>query len=96
MFYYEDQIYMVTGPSRSEIYIMPMEMIGKQYDCDCVLISQAPITKTEHQTALWTYEGLRGRMTQSFYDVYYYNKNEGYKLEYPIYYGNGTEWIRFK
>lgn len=30
-------------------------------------------------------------MTQSFYDIFYYNKEKGFMKEYPIYYGNGTE-----
>jgi hypothetical protein len=28
--------------------------------------------------------------------VYYYNKDTGFDFTLPIYYGNGTEWIKFK
>lgn len=77
-------------------HMIPMATTGKEYNDSAVLISQAPISRTEHQTALWTYDGLEGRMTQSFYDIFYYNKEKGYMKDYPIYYGNGTEWIKFK
>lgn len=52
MFYYNDRIYMVTGPNKTEVYVMPMQMEGKSYNDNCVLISQAPISRTEYQTAL--------------------------------------------
>lgn len=96
LLYYNNQFYCVHGPSSGELYLAPMSTTGKVYNDNAVLISQAPISKTEHQTALWTYDGLEGRMTQSFYDIFYYNKEKGFMKEYPIYYGNGTEWIKFK
>ena len=91
MFYSNGIFYALVGGN-----IIPMDTKGKEYDSSAVLISQAPITRTEHQTALWTYDGLEGRMTQSFYDIFYYNKEKGVMKGYPIYYGNGTEWIKFK
>ena len=96
LLYYNNQFYCVHGPSSGELYLAPMSTTGKVYNDNAVLISQAPISKTEHQTALWTYDGLVGRMTQSFYDIFYYNKEKGYMKEYPIYYGNGEKWIKFK
>lgn len=97
LFYYNNQFYgFVSVTGTAPVYLVPLAVQGKDYDCSAVIISQAPITRTEYQTALWTYEGLEGRMTQSFFDIFYYNKEKGYMKDYPIYYGNGTEWIRFK
>jgi hypothetical protein len=96
LMYYDNKFWCIHGPSFDEVYLAPMETMGKVYHDNAVLISQAPISKTEHQTALWTYDGLEGRMTQSFYDIFYYDKEKGYMKDYPIYYGNGIEWIKFK
>ena len=96
LMYYDNKFWCIHGPSLNEVYLAPMETMGKVYHDNAVLISQAPISKTEYQTALWTYDGLVGRMTQSFYDIFYYNKEKGYMKEYPIYYGNGEKWIKFK
>ena len=76
--------------------LIPQDSTSVQYDDSSIVIFQAPITKTEKQTALWTYPCLKGRMCQSFFDVYYYNKETGFNFTLPIYYGNGIEWIKFK
>lgn len=99
MFKYKEDYYGIISQKENTftpVSLLKMETRGKEYDSNAVLISQAPISRTEYQTALWTYDGLEGRMTQSFYDIFYYNKEKGFMKEYPIYYGNGTEWIKFK
>ncbi len=79
------------GNSSGRYYNIPMDCNTTQYDNSSIVIMQSPITKSEKQTALWTYPCLEGRMLQSFYDVYYYNKDTGFDFTLPIYYGNGTE-----
>ena len=97
MFYYNNQFYgLVSVTGTAPVYLLPLSVKGKDYDSSAVVISQAPISRTEYQTALWTYDGLVGRMTQSFYDVFYYNKEKGFMKEYPIYYGDGEKWIKFR
>lgn len=76
--------------------ILPMDISVAEYDSNSVIIMQSPITESEKRTALWTYPNLDGRLLQSFYDVYYYNKESGYYFDSPTYYGNGTKWIKFK
>jgi hypothetical protein len=82
--------------SSSRYYSIPMDCNSTQYDKNSIIIMQSPITKSEKQTALWTYSCLEGRMCQSFFDVYYYNKETGFDFTLPIHYGNGTEWVKFK
>lgn len=82
--------------SSGRYYNIPMDCNTTQYDNNSIVIMQSPITKSEKQTALWTYPCLDGRMCQSFFDVYYYNKETGIDFSLPMYYGNGTEWIQFK
>ena len=75
---------------------LPMDTTVAEYDSNSIVIMQSPITSTEKRTALWTYPNLDGRLCQSFYDVYYYNKESGYYFDPPTYYGDGTKWIKFK
>ena len=77
-------------------YLLKKDCSTVQYDKNMIVIMQSPITNSALQTALWTYPCLDGRMCQSFYDVYYYNKETGFDFTLPTYYGNGTEWIKFK
>lgn len=97
LFRYKDKFYSLVGESTNkEGYLWPMETTGTSYDSNAVVLAQAPISKTEYQTALWTYPFIKGGLKQSFYDVFYYNIEEGLKKGYPTYYGNGERWIKFK
>lgn len=99
MFKYKEDYYGLVSQKDNTftpVSLLKMETRGKEYDSNAVLISQAPISRTEYQTALWTYDGLVGRMTQSFYDVFYYNKEKGFMKDYPIYYGDGEKWIKLR
>lgn len=75
---------------------MDMEPAINLYDHNSIIIMQSPITQSEKHTALWTYPSLEGRMCQSFWDVYYYNKDTGFNFALPTYYGDGEKWIKFK
>ena len=76
--------------------LISQDSTSVQYDDSSIVIFQAPITKTEKQTALWTYPCLKGRMLQSFFDILYYNKETGFHFDIPTYYGDGEKWIKFK
>lgn len=86
----------VTTNSDKQRRFVSMDTEMVNYDHNSIIIMQSPITKTEKQAALWTYPNLEGRMCQSFYDVYYYNKDTGFHFNLPTYYGDGTQWIKFK
>ena len=90
-----NKFYSITNktPDSSNMGLMPMDMeeaIGL-YDHNFIAIMQTPINNTIQKTAIWTYPCLEGRLCQSFWDIYYYNKDTGYHLDLPTYYGNGTE-----
>ena len=91
-----NNIFYIIDYSSSQYKLIVMENTTKQYENNMIIIMQSPITRSEKQTALWTYPCLDGRMCQSFFDAYYYNKETGIDFSLPMYYGNGTEWIRFK
>lgn len=91
-----NNIFYIIDYSSSQYKLIVMENTTKQYENNMIIIMQSPITRSEKQTALWTYPCLDGRMCQSFFDVYYYNKETGIDFSLPMYYGNGTEWIQFK
>ena len=92
----ENTYYAINNVKGTGIYITPQDSTSAEYDNNLIIIFQTPITKSEKQTALWTYPCLEGRMCQSFFDVYYYNKETGFNFTLPIYYGNGEKWIKFK
>ena len=82
--------------SFKELICVPMNIITPVYDNNFIVIYQSPIDRTMKQTPLWSYSGLEGRLCQSFYNVYYYNKETGFDFTLPMYYGDGTKWIKFK
>lgn len=85
-----------TSGAYTDMWCLPMETGEVQYDHNSIVIMQSPITIAPLQTALWTYPCLEGRMCQSFFDVYYYNKDTGFNFTFPTYYGDGEKWIKFK
>ena len=88
---HKNKFYAISKDSNDKYTIINMDATEASYDENMLVIMQAPITRTEKQTALWTYPCLKGRMCQSFYDIYYYNKDTGYNYDLTTYYGNGTE-----
>jgi hypothetical protein len=87
----ENTYYAIDKVKGTGVYITPQDSASAEYDNNLIIIFQTPITKSEKQTALWTYPCLEGRMCQSFFDVYYYNKETGFDFALPMYYGDGTE-----
>lgn len=93
---HDSGFYGIIKNNDSKFLLTSMEISTPSYDDNYIIISQAPINRTAKATALWTHEGISGKLLQSFYDVYYYNKETGFDFTLPMYYGNGTEWIKFK
>lgn len=101
MFGYQDKIYMAYLIEKDTyhakaIAFYHMDTITQEYDDSSIIVMQTPISKGEYRTAIWTYPNLDGRMLFSFYDVFYYNKDTGFDFTVSMYYGNGTEWVKFK
>lgn len=91
----DDKYYAIDNRS-NKMFIVPQDSVTAQYDDNAIMLFQAPLTRTEYRTALWTYPNLKGRMLFSFFDAYYYNTETGIDFTSPVYYGNGTEWIKIK
>ena len=49
-----------------------------------------------YETQLYTNENIQGRLLYSFDDVYYNTAENGLDDTLPTYYGDGTQWIKFK
>lgn len=101
MFGYQGKFYMAYLIEKDTyhakaIAFYRMDTISPEYDDSSIVVMQTPISKSEYRTAIWTYPNLDGRMLFSFYDAFYYNKDTGFDFAVPMYYGNGTEWIKFK
>ena len=102
-FVYNEHFYAYRGsvPNTSSTgyqqgLIVPMDMLSSSFDVNAVVIAQSSITRSEKCTALWTYPFINGKLKQSFFDVYYYNKDTGFNLTLPTYYGDGEKWVKFK
>lgn len=93
-FEYNGQLYLIYSQDRNygrvPYYYAPLSLEGEDYENNSVIISQAPCVKTEKRTQLWDIV-FNNRLLYSFYDAYYYNKEDGFILNIPTYYGNGTE-----
>jgi hypothetical protein len=93
---HDSGFYGIIKNNDSKFLLTSMEISTPSYDDNYIIISQAPINRTAKATALWTHEGISGTLLQSFYDVYYYNKETGFDFASSMYYGDGSKWIQFK
>jgi hypothetical protein len=60
-----------------------------------LVVTQGKYKSTEYRTAIYQLpEFALGKMLWSIYDVAYYDVDDF--ISVPTYYGNGTEWIKFK
>ena len=101
--YWDNKYQALCGPwygsalNTDGLYGVPMDCDTVQYDDNMIVIMQSKISCTEKNAAIWTYPPLiEGSFKQSFFDVYYYNKDTGFDFALPIYYGDGTKWVKFK
>ena len=71
-----------------------MTLVPKSYDKDnAIILSQNPDYK--YTTELVESDVING-LQYEFNDVYYYTQEGGLDNTIPTYYGDGTQWIKFK
>ena len=64
-------------------------------DEDTILMRQRSGVN-KYQTVLTPATNVENRLLTSFEDVGYYSTETGINNNIPTYYGNGTEWVKFK
>lgn len=75
-------------------YVQVMTLLPKSYDRNnAIILSQNSDYK--YTTELVESDVING-LQYEFNDVYYYTQQDGLDNSIPTYYGNGTQWIKFK
>lgn len=66
-----------------------------KFQSQSLVITQGKYKSTQYRTAMYQLpEFLQGKMLWSIHDVAYYDTDDFVSV--PTYYGDGTQWIRFK
>ncbi len=87
----QNKIFILGGngyPTLISVYLLGT----KEYNDNSIVVSQGPSLKT----SLFEINGVEGRLLFYFADAWYYTTENGLDNTIPTYYGNSTEWIKFK
>lgn len=87
-----NQIY-ILGGANTQQKIKVFSINTKTYEDNSILISQSA---GDYATQLVSMPRTTGRMLFHFYDAWHYTQANGLSKTIPTYYGNGTEWVKFK
>lgn len=89
--YNDEKIYLFgcDGGTKVQVFLIKT----KTYEDNSILISQGV---GDYATQLVSIPRTTGRMLHHFHDAWHYTQANGLSKTIPTYYGNGTEWIKFK
>ena len=93
--YANNQILIAQRGTGNDRYLLILEFPSQlEYENNTVIL----IKGNTYNTKLFPYDSslINGNLTYNFSDIKYYNVEEGEIKTLPIYYGTGTEWIKFK
>lgn len=76
-------------PTKLQIYNIPI----KTFNENSIIIDQST---SLYKTQMYSNENIIGRLLYSFNNVYYNTTENGLDDTLPTYYGDGTQWIKFK
>ena len=86
-----EKIYIFGGEyNATKLQVMNLNL--KDYEDNSILISQGV---GDYNTQLIN-AGTSGKLNYYFHDVWHYTREDGLDKTIPTYYGNGTEWVKFK
>ena len=90
-YFYKDKIYL---PYTDRLDVLTVK--GSEYENDSVVLAQNNNADSQMATELITVPHFINRMRFRFSDAFYYSKENGIDATIPTYYGDGTQWIKFK
>lgn len=90
-YFYKDKIYL---PSLDSLDVLTIK--GSEYDNNAVVLVQNNNADSVIATELITVPHFINRMRLRFSDAFYYSKDDGLDTTIPTYYGDGSQWIKFK
>lgn len=90
-YFIKDKIFI---PYNDVLYVLTVK--GSEYENNSVILAQNDNTALGMPTELITVPHFINRMRFRFSDAFYYSKENGIDATIPTYYGDGTQWIKFK
>ena len=81
---------------RSTTNQFTLNLLDNTYTNPTVVLYQTSYAASKYRTNLYTTNQFLSDLKYSFNDAWYYNPNTGYEKTLPVYYGDGTQWIKFK
>ena len=86
----DNKIFVLGGtntPRKIRVYVMNY----KEYNNNSIIVWSG---NNKYMTQLYTSDNIVGRLLFGFYKAYYYTTANKLDASLPLYYGNGTEWIK--
>lgn len=87
---------LLIGGYNSKKTVKGMQLVSKIYDNNSVVISQGRIYNVGYGTKLVDMELFETQPIYGFADAWFYTTENGLDYTIPTYYGDGTQWIKFK
>lgn len=73
-----------------------LNLLGNTYTKDTVVLAQSQSNYNAYHTNLYTTNQFVSDLKYSFENAWFYGADTGYEKTLPVYYGDGTQWIKFK
>lgn len=73
-----------------------LNLLGNTYTKNTVVLAQSKSNYDAYHTNLYTTNQFVSDLKYAFEDAWFYGENTGYEKTLPVYYGDGTQWIKFK
>lgn len=87
---------LLIGGYNSKKTVKGMQLVSKTYDNNSVVISQGRIYNVGYGTKLVDMDLFETQPIYGFADAWFYTTENGLDYTIPTYYGDGTQWIKFK
>lgn len=84
----------LNNTEETEICVLPLT--SKEFDNNTLVIRQGNSNGGAVLTQLFNMPLQKGRLTYPLYNAIHYTTENGANNSLPLYYGTGTEWVRFK
>ncbi len=91
-----NQIVSVPAVTGGAPFEWKLNLLGATYNKDTVILNQSESNYSAYHTNLYTTNQFVSDLKYSFEDAWFYGENTGYEKTLPVYYGDGTQWIKFK
>jgi len=87
-------IYLLGGSKPTKIQVYSVE--SSSYENNSVVIAQGRYYQSGYGVELYNDDLFSSPMLYAFADAWFYTTEDGIITDIPTYYGNGTEWVKFK